>query len=153
MNTFNRKFLKVFLFLLPLYIGLILITEIKINAYAYYPGNLTDVADEVQIDGYDQKLNGSVSTVYVLSVYKPTILEYCMASILPYNQTYRLSNESSSSVDTALSSAIGVFDNDRSFSAAQLAAFDALGGEVAFTYIPLTYIYSANKTINANMKY
>ena len=55
------------------------------NAYVYLPGNLTDVKNEVAIEGYDKKLNGKVSSVYVMDIVKPTYMAYALASIFPFS--------------------------------------------------------------------
>ena len=123
------------------------------NAYVYLPGNLTDVENEVAIEGYDKKLNGKVSSVYVMDITKPTYFTYALASIFPFTSESIVSKESMSNYDRDLEYAIGTFDSDISFSNASLAAFDALKDKITFSYKEVTYIYSANKTIEANMTY
>lgn len=123
------------------------------NAYVYLPGNLTDVKKEVAIEGYDKNLNGSVSSVYVMDIVKPTYMTYALASIFPFTSETIVSKESMGTYDNELEYAVGTFDSDISFSNASLAAFDALKDKIDFTYREVTYIYRANSDIESNMKY
>ena len=123
------------------------------NAYVYLPGNLTDVKNEVAIEGYDKKLNGKVSSVYVMDIVKPTYMTYALASIFPFTSETIVSKQDMQTYDDDLEYAVGTFDSDISFSNASLAAFDALKDKIDFTYMEVTYIYRANSDIDANMKY
>ena len=57
------------------------------NAYVYLPGNLTDVKGEIEVEGYDTKLNGSVSSVYVMDITKPTYFTYALSSVFPFTSS------------------------------------------------------------------
>ena len=153
MNKFLKNFFKWFLLFSPLYILLILACTLRIDAYVYLPGNLTDVEKEVAIEGYDKKLNGQVSSVYVMDITRPTYMTYALASLFPFTTEQIVSKQDMSSYDKELEYAIGTFDSERSFSNASLAAFDALKDKIDFSYKEVTYIYSANKDIEASMKY
>ena len=108
------------------------------NAYVYLPGNLTDVKNEVAIEGYDKKLNGKVSSVYVMDIVKPTYMTYALASIFPFTSETIVSKQDMQTYDDDLEYAVGTFDSDISFSNASLAAFDALKDKLDFTYREVT---------------
>nr|MCR5564781.1 hypothetical protein [Gammaproteobacteria bacterium] len=153
MRKIYKDFFKWFLIFSPVYIILFLSCVLRVNGYAYLPGNLTDIKKEVVVEGYEDNLNGSVSSVYVMVLEKPTYMSYALASLSSHNVLGRYTKEEADSIDTALDNAIGTFDSVQSFEMASVAAFNELKDKIDFEYAEVTYIYSANKDIEASMKY
>ena len=153
MSKFYKKFFLWFALFSPIYIVLILSCTLRANVDLYLPGNLTDVSKEVVVDGYKNKLNGSVSSVYVMDIRKPTYFTYALSTVFPFSASSYITKSSDASYDRELNYAIGVHDSEKSFNDASLAAFEALGDKINFSYKEVTYIYRADKTIISTMKY
>ncbi len=153
MRKIYKDFFKWFLIFSPVYIILFLSCILRVDGYVYMPGNLTDIKKEIVVDGYDNNLNGSVHSVYVMTLEKPTYLSYALASLTNYSMTGKYTKEEASNIDRELDNAIGIFDSVESFEMASVAAFNELKDKIDFEYIEVTYIYSANKNIDSNIKY
>ena len=153
MHKIYKDFFKWFLIFSPVYLILLFSCVLRIDGYVYLPGNLTDIKKEVVVEGYDDDLNGSVSSVYVMVLEKPTYMSYALASLAKYSVNGKYTKAEADAIDTELDNAIGTFDAEESFQMASVAAFNELKDKIEFEYEELTYIYSAKKDIEANMKY
>ena len=151
MKKFFKFYAKVFLFIAPIYLILLLSLLIRVDAYVYTPGNLTDIKSEIKIDGYKKKLNGSVSSIYIMEIARPNLFTLALSSINKANDIYWVTKSSMESYDKDLDYATGVFSSKQSFNNASLAAFEALGENI--NYRQLTYIQRADKDIISNIKY
>ena len=155
MKEFFKDFGKWFWRFSAIYFIIILLCLIKVDYYLYLPGNLTDIKDEISIKDNKKELDGSVSSVYVMTFTRPTLFSYLISKDLPYAFTYKMSSEEIESYDSNLDIAIGRFDSNQSFSNAELAAYSLKlkeDGDNSY-YKQLTYIYSANSDIISNIKY
>jgi len=149
MKEYLKDLEKWFFRFSSIFVVIILLCTIKLNYYIYMPGNLTDISNEVVLENEGNELNGSVSSVYVLSITRPTIFQYMIAKNLKYACLDQMTIEEAKQIDTKLDTAIGNFDSDRSFSQAELAAYSILHEGEEF-YKEITYIYSAQSTIKSS---
>lgn len=155
MKEFFKVFGKWFWRFSTIYFIIIILCLVKVDYYLYLPGNLTDIKKEIVIDNSEKELDGSVSSVYVLSFTRPTLISYLLSKDLPFAATYKMSKEQVESYDSTLDRAIGSFDSNQSFSNAELAAYSLKlkeDGDDSY-YTQVTYIQSANSDIIANIKY
>ena len=154
MKEFFKVFGKWFWRLSSIYFIIIILCLVKVDYYLYLPGNLSDIKNEIVIKDSDKELDGSVSSVYVLSFTRPTLLSYLLSKDLKYSTTYKMTKSDVISYDSSLDRAIGSFDSKQSFSNAELAAYSLkLKEDGEDYYKQVTYIQSANSDINCNIKY
>ncbi len=151
MKKFAKFYAKLFLFISPFYILLLLSLLIRVDAYLYTPGNLTDIKKEIMVDGYNKKLNGSVSSVYIMEFPRPNLFSLAISSLNKANDVFWVTKTSMETYDKELDYATGTFSSRQSFNNASLAAFEALGQDI--NYRQLTYIQRADKDIISNIKY
>lgn len=151
MKAFFITFEKWFSRFSSIYIILILLTVIKVNYCVYLPGNTTDVANEVELVGMDNSLNGTVSSIYVVDITRASLLTYLIAKAMPSAYIYQMTDEEVETNDTGLNMAVGTFDRDISFSNAELAALSL--SDPNFSYHQVTYLYSATSEVVSNMNY
>lgn len=152
MKAFLKLYAKIFLFLSPLYILLMVSLLVRVDAYIYVPGNTDDVSKEVKIEGYENnKINGQISSIYVLEVTRPSLFMVGFASLFKSSSIVWVTKEEMSQYDKELDYAVGTFDSKQSFNNAALAAYEALNKDI--DYLQVTYISLAKKDIVSNLKY
>lgn len=153
MKSFFVSFEKWFARFSALYIFIILSFFIKVDYEIYLPGNLTNIKKEIEVANTSEELNGSISSVYVLTMTRPNLFTFLVAKCLPYSAISYMSEEEVQNNDPELNIAIGSVDSEISFTAAELGAYEALGDKVNFSYYSVTYIYSATNEIESSMDY
>ena len=153
MKSFFKDFFKWFWRFSSIYVIIILLCLIKVDYCIYLPGNLTDVKNEIVIDD-TKDLNGSVSSVYIISLNRPTLFSYLLTKDLKYASAVKLTKSEIKEMDNKLDTAIGNFDAMESFSSAEVSAYyDLYKDTDYFKYKQVTYISSSESLIDANLKY
>lgn len=153
MRSFFITFEKWFARFSSIYVLIILLCTIRVNYYVYLPGNLTNVQREIEIADTSYEIDGSVSSIYVVDITRPTLFTFLIVKNLPYAEVIEMTDTQASSLDQNLDYAVGTLQSNLSFSNAELAAYELLGDKVDFSYHSVTILYKATKEVESSMSY
>lgn len=109
------------------------------------PGGLTEVEDLIQINyNEDKEITGSISTIYVLSVNRPTYFQFFLSTLTATANNYMIEQDTST-VDTTQDRERSFLQKDISVDSAIIVAYtEAAKNNPAITvdYIQKTIVYS-----------
>ncbi|MDY0024070.1 MAG: S16 family serine protease [Candidatus Izemoplasmatales bacterium] len=94
MTELTKKFWPYIKILFIPYIFFLFILTYSIEYYITTPGGLTEVESLIEIEGYEEKSEGSFSTTFVVSINKPSFFQFMIAELSNFNNTGVLTGRS-----------------------------------------------------------
>ena len=126
------------------YLIFIFLLVYPINFYLFSPGGISEVENLIEIDyNTDKEVSGSISSTYIMSIKRPTYIQFLLGTFTPYTSMNVLTGTNATYTNQEIQD-ISYLDKETSVNAAIIVAYTKAAennAEINIEYISKNLVY------------